>query len=182
MSSLINWVLCWRGDRDLCKYPRGRFYYARTITRIIVLANDGSYYSSGGYASIKDNAGYCYIYGWCSPKYFRYEHESYSINYWGIWNYYNQNSYTHVYAFIPSTNATTYSAHYYIPYQGGAKHTYVPQIYYYNAWYRLTSSQVYNVYYEKLVNVPGGSVGTWRQIAFDEILEVITSKLNIIIG
>lgn len=93
-------------------------------------ANGGGYWSwlkNGSSATIKSNAGYCYIVGWCSPKNFYWSYtdattyppknEPY-IN--GQWDVNPSSQYIYLYAFIPSTNATAYSR-YTASYDNGTK-------------------------------------------------------------
>ncbi len=137
----------------------------------VTLANDGNYYSKGGSRYTKLNAGYCYIYGWCNPKHFRYKQEQSGVGYWGRWDYTNYWQYSNVWAFIPGTKATTGAADYHISYYYGTHHEWVPQIWSNDSYKLLTPlGAVYRVYHTYLDNVPGtGGVHSDKYIAFDEI-------------
>jgi len=132
-------------------------------------ANDGNYYNSGGWAYTK-TGGYCYNAGWCSPKYFRYREEQASWGYWGIWDNPNNSTWDHVYAYIPSTKATTHYAVYEVHFYYGVSYEAVPQYWYYDAFVQLTTDgTLYRVTHTYLDNVPGGAVHSSRDVAFDEI-------------
>lgn len=114
-----------------------------------VYANGGSYWTKEyGSLQTNENAGYCYIYGWCNPKnfYFAPITTGQSSTVKGKWAP-NDNLYTMVSAFVPSTHATTNQAAYMINNQWERA---INQQNYYDTWVSLQSSpfvmeyQVYN--------------------------------------
>ncbi len=80
-------------------------------------ANGGAYWSwlnNGSSADTHDNAGYCYLAGWCSPKNFYWSWTDATVSpqnepyIRGKWRTNVTAESTRLYAFIPSTDATAY--------------------------------------------------------------------------
>jgi hypothetical protein len=133
-------------------------------------ANGGNYWQwlVGSYNTY-NNAGYCYIYGWCNPKNFYYAQAcagGSSCMAKGRWVPNLSSAITAAEAFIPSVNATALAC-YRIFYDGGlsSQDVCINQNYYYNTFATLTSG-LYNIQRVMLNNVTAGGLGT---VAWDEI-------------
>ncbi|MGB9668842.1 MAG: hypothetical protein ACPL0B_00515 [Anaerolineales bacterium] len=135
-----------------------------------IYANGGNYWQwvSGSY-NVKNNAGYCYIYGWCSPKNFYYQNTCFGcMSAKGRWKP-NPNPTVKARAFIPSTHATTPMACYESYYNGGSSwyEKCINQYIYYNAFVVITSNSLINIRRIDLSNTSDSS--TTKEIAWDEI-------------
>lgn len=133
-----------------------------------IYANGSSTYfvMEGSYSTI-NNAGYCYIAGWCSPKNFFYTTtttgSSTARGYW----FPNPTPLVSVYAFVPGTYATTLMACYVTTYGSNLQtDRCINQNAYIDAWVSVTYSKVSNVAYVKLTNSNDGGGG---YIAWDEM-------------
>lgn len=135
-----------------------------------VYANGGDYWiwRYGSYTP-KENAGYCYIFGWCSPKncYWTYTSNGASTAK-GVWAP-NPNTTVKVAAFIPGTQATTIQACYTIKYNGESSlyNRCLIQNDYYDTWVVINTPNLYNVAKVFLVNSTDGESG--KKVAWDEI-------------
>jgi hypothetical protein len=132
-------------------------------------ANGGSYWQwlQGSYTT-KNNAGYCYIYGWCSPKNFYYQNTCYGcVSAKGRWKP-NTNPTVKAKAFVPSTHATTRMACYKSYYNGGTTmyEKCINQNIYYDEMVSITSASLYNIRRIDLSNQSDSS--TTKEIAWDE--------------
>ena len=103
-----------------------------------IYANGGSYWSATGPSmNTMNNAGYCYIAGWCNPKNFYYKSGVSSYPSSGMWIP-NSNSDVQASAFIPSTHATG-DATYYVYITGYDPDSWdINQYDYYNTWVSIT--------------------------------------------
>jgi hypothetical protein len=134
-----------------------------------VYANGGSYWQwlQGSY-NTQNNAGYCYIAGWCSPKNFYWQVTCYGCtSAKGRWKP-NADGTERASAFVPSTHATTKQACYFSYYNGGSS-SYskcIRQDIYYDAWVSITSISLYNIRRIDLGNLQDSS--TLKEIAWDE--------------
>jgi hypothetical protein len=126
-------------------------------------ANGGNYWQwLVGDFSIHDNAGYCYIYGWCNPKNFYYAPACMggaACMAKGRWVPNLSSTPTGAHAFIPSVNATAMAC-YRIFYDGGSssQDVCIDQNNYYNQWAMLTSG-LYNIQRVMLNNVTANGQG-----------------------
>ncbi len=132
-------------------------------------ANGGNYWQwlQGTYKT-KSNAGYCYIYGWCSPKNFYYQNTCYGcVSAKGRWKP-NTNPTVKASAFIPSTHATTLMACYKSYYNGGTTlyEKCINQNIYYDQMVSITSTSLYNIRRIDLSNQSDSSAT--KEIAWDE--------------
>jgi len=145
-----------------------RTFVATTFNEIY--ANGGSFWQwlTGSY-NTQNNAGYCYIAGWCSPKNFYYQNTCWGCeSAKGRWKP-NPNSTVKASAFVPSTHATTLMACYRSFYNGGSSlyERCINQSIYYNVWVSITATSLYNIRRIELPNLSDAS-GT-REVAWDEV-------------
>lgn len=148
-----------------------------------IYANGGSQWAweiqSAAY-STQNNAGYCYIAGWCSPKNFYYAsspsgNNTYGGTYhrgrWSATTYMRYRN-TRISAFIPGTHATAYVA-YRRWYNGGASYveSYLDQNIWVDTFVNVGSGTLYDITKVVLPNVNIRS-GT-AQIAWDEIWDYV---------
>jgi hypothetical protein len=132
-----------------------------------IYANGGGYWGwSGSSYATHNNAGYCYIAGWCSPKnvYWSYTQTGWA-NRTGYW-YPNPNSLVRASAFIPSHNATNIQACYASRHSNGTHNRCINQNVYYNTWVLIVHQNLNNINRIALGN--GVDVGT-MQNAWDEV-------------
>jgi hypothetical protein len=132
-------------------------------------ANGGSYWQwlQGSY-NTQNNAGYCYIYGWCSPKNFYWQITCFGCtSAKGRWKP-NANGTVKASAFVPSTHATTKQACYRSYYNGGSTlyEKCIRQDIYYDTFVSITSISLYNIRRIDLGNLQDSS--TLKEIAWDE--------------
>jgi hypothetical protein len=173
VSSFIQ--VGFRRDGSLLGYVNTFPLLEKTKSSIItsfneVYANGGDYWiwRYGSYTTA-DNAGYCYIFGWCSPKNFYWTYTTNgTATAKGVWAP-NPNTTVKVAAFIPGTNATTIQACYTIKYNGGASlyNRCIIQNDYYDTWVVINTPNLYSVTKVFLVNSTDGESG--RKVAWDEI-------------
>ncbi len=132
-------------------------------------ANGGSYWQwlLGSY-NIQNNAGYCYIYGWCSPKNFYWQTTCFGcVSAKGRWSP-NPNQTVKARAFVPSTHATTLQACYKSFYNGGSL-SYskcINQYIYYDAFVSITDTSLDDIRRIELSNQYDSS--STKEIAWDE--------------
>jgi len=144
---------------------------AQVLTFNEIYANDGSYWGwKFGPYSVTYNAGYCYIYGWCSPKYFRWTNtvrgSATSNGYWLP----NPNTLVNVSAFIPGTDATTLMACYRLFFNGGGTLDVkcISQSEWYDTWVVVSPYNLSNLTKVVLRNNNDGDIANAR-VAWDEI-------------
>lgn len=129
--------------------------------------------------STKNNAGYCYYAGWCSPKHFYYANSPSGNNtYWGTnhrgkWRAtsYMRYRYTRTAAYIPCTNATAVVM-YRKWYNGGASFVEngVDQSIWCNTWVQM-SSTLYDI--QRVVLPNTNERGYTQEIAWDEVWDYV---------
>ncbi len=138
-----------------------------------VYSDGGSYWSQSGSSwGYKSDAGYCYIAGWCTPKYFHYAYNRNDVaNTFGTWDNIDYSStYGRVSVFVPAPDSYSQGVgNYSISYAGGAVAScQINQAGLANAWVACNSSLL-GVRNVGLTNYsPYGNPGT-KRIAFDEI-------------
>jgi len=144
---------------------------AQVLTFNEIYANDGSYWGwKFGPYSVTYNAGYCYIYGWCSPKYFRWTNtvrgSATSNGYWLP----NPNTLVNVSAFIPGTDATTLMACYRLFFNGCGTLDVkcISQSEWYDTWVVVSPYNLSNLTKVVLRNNNDGDIANAR-VAWDEI-------------